>query len=49
MQPIFIRPWEARGMNLGIEDAWVLSDLIARGNQKAYDSLRKHIDAKVVK
>ncbi|MEQ8763358.1 MAG: FAD-dependent monooxygenase [Planctomycetota bacterium] len=42
-------PVGARGMNLGIEDAWVFSQLAARRELKRYDDLRRPIDHGVVK
>jgi 2-polyprenyl-6-methoxyphenol hydroxylase-like FAD-dependent oxidoreductase len=42
-------PIGARGMNLGIEDAWVFSHLVARGEMDRYDGLRRPVDAKVVR
>jgi 2-polyprenyl-6-methoxyphenol hydroxylase-like FAD-dependent oxidoreductase len=42
-------PIGARGMNLGIEDAWVFSELIRRRAASRYGELRKKIDERVVK
>jgi 2-polyprenyl-6-methoxyphenol hydroxylase-like FAD-dependent oxidoreductase len=42
-------PIGARGMNLGIEDAWVFSQLVTRGEMDRYDALRRPIDKKVVR
>lgn len=42
-------PIGARGMNLGIEDAWVLAHLAAEGRLDRYDALRQPVDHSVVK
>ena len=42
-------PIGARGMNLGIEDAWVFSRLHESGELGRYDSLRRAVDEAVVK
>jgi 2-polyprenyl-6-methoxyphenol hydroxylase-like FAD-dependent oxidoreductase len=42
-------PVGARGMNLGIEDAWILSELAACGEMHNYESLRFPVDRRVVK
>ena len=42
-------PIGARGMNLGIEDAWVFAELAARGRLGQYGALRRHVDHDVVK
>ncbi len=42
-------PIGARGMNLGIEDAWVFSQLVSRGEMDRYDLLRRPVDEKVVR
>src|SRR6185437_8962038 len=42
-------PVGARGMNLGIEDAWVFADLVKRGQMDRYAALRHPIDAAVVR
>ena len=42
-------PIGARGMNLGIEDAWVFAELAARGRLSQYGALRRHVDHDVVK
>jgi 2-polyprenyl-6-methoxyphenol hydroxylase-like FAD-dependent oxidoreductase len=42
-------PVGARGMNLGIEDAWTFSQLAATGQMYDYDSIRHRIDARVVR
>lgn len=41
-------PMGARGMNLGLEDAWVFSRLAQINQLKQYDALRKKVDAEVV-
>ena len=41
-------PAGARGMNLGIEDAWVFAELAARGRLAEYDGLRRPVDRAVV-
>lgn len=41
-------PFGARGMNLGIEDAWVFSQLAKRGELQRYGWHRKRIDRQVV-
>ncbi|MDG3004653.1 FAD-dependent oxidoreductase [Paludisphaera mucosa] len=42
-------PMGARGMNLGIEDAWVFSELVRTGRLADYDALRRPVDARVVR
>src|SRR5262249_34912624 len=42
-------PMGARGMNLGLEDAWVFSRLAQTGHLEKYEQLRKACDQKVVK
>lgn len=42
-------PMGARGMNLGLEDAWVFSQLAQRGELKRYGESRKSVDGAVVK
>ncbi len=42
-------PMGARGMNLGLEDAWVFSELIHRGQADRYAALRRPVDAGVVR
>ena len=42
-------PMGARGMNLGLEDAWVFSQLAQRGELRRYGELRKSVDETVVK
>jgi 2-polyprenyl-6-methoxyphenol hydroxylase-like FAD-dependent oxidoreductase len=42
-------PIGARGMNLGIEDAWTFAELFKDGKLERYGSIRQRIDAKVVK
>ncbi len=42
-------PVGARGMNLGIEDAWFFSQLVKRGQLSRYERLRYPIDRRVVR
>ena len=42
-------PMGARGMNLGLEDAWVFSRLVQSGQMASYERLRKDCDYRVVK
>ena len=42
-------PVGARGMNLGIEDAWVFSRLLKAGRLSEYDRLRRPVDRRVVR
>lgn len=42
-------PMGARGMNLGLEDAWVFSRLAQANQLKRYGALRKKVDEAVVK
>jgi 2-polyprenyl-6-methoxyphenol hydroxylase-like FAD-dependent oxidoreductase len=42
-------PIGARGMNLGIEDAFVFSELLKNGGLAQYESQRMNVDARVVK
>lgn len=42
-------PIGARGMNLGIEDAWVFAELAAHGRLDRYNPLRRHVDHDVVR
>jgi len=42
-------PLGARGMNLGVEDVWVLSELAAAGRLAEYDRLRRPVDHSVVR
>jgi 2-polyprenyl-6-methoxyphenol hydroxylase-like FAD-dependent oxidoreductase len=42
-------PMGARGMNLGLEDAWVFSQLALRDELRRYGELRKAVDEAVVK
>ena len=42
-------PIGARGMNLGIEDAWVFAELAAKGRLDHYGQLRRHVDHDVVR
>jgi 2-polyprenyl-6-methoxyphenol hydroxylase-like FAD-dependent oxidoreductase len=42
-------PIGARGLNLGIEDAWVFSALARRGEISRYGSLQRRVDAGVVR
>lgn len=41
-------PMGARGMNLGIEDAWTFAKLLKNGNPEGYNRIRKAIDHGVV-
>lgn len=40
---------DARGMNLGIEDAWFFAQLVARDQRSRYEGLRYPIDRRVVR
>jgi len=42
-------PLGARGMNLGIEDAWVFSELVRSNRLAQYDELRREVDRRVVR
>lgn len=42
-------PIGARGMNLGIEDAWVFAELAAGGRLGEYEGLRRPVDRAVVR
>ena len=42
-------PLGARGMNLGIEDAWVFAQLARAGRLPEYDRLRRPVDRRVVR
>jgi len=42
-------PMGARGMNLGIEDAWVLANLVLAGRIQEYGAMRHPVDHGVVK
>jgi 2-polyprenyl-6-methoxyphenol hydroxylase-like FAD-dependent oxidoreductase len=42
-------PVGARGMNLGIEDAWFFAQLVARDQRSRYEGLRYPIDRRVVR
>jgi 2-polyprenyl-6-methoxyphenol hydroxylase-like FAD-dependent oxidoreductase len=42
-------PIGARGMNLGIEDAWVFAELAVAGRLREYDELRRPVDRAVVR
>ncbi len=42
-------PMGARGMNLGIEDAWVFANCMKTGRMEAYGKLRRPVDLAVVK
>ncbi len=42
-------PAGARGMNLGLEDAWVFSELEGTGRLAEYDRLRRPVDRQVVR
>lgn len=41
-------PMGARGMNLGIEDAWVFANLVRTGRLDQYNQLRHPVDQRVV-
>jgi 2-polyprenyl-6-methoxyphenol hydroxylase-like FAD-dependent oxidoreductase len=42
-------PIGARGMNLGLEDAWVFAELVRTDRLRAYDQLRRTVDQRVVR
>jgi 2-polyprenyl-6-methoxyphenol hydroxylase-like FAD-dependent oxidoreductase len=42
-------PIGARGMNLGIEDAWIFAQLVRRGQLSRYKQLRYAVDRRVVR
>ncbi len=42
-------PVGARGMNLGIEDAWVFARLVTAGRRSEYGRLRRRVDRNVVR
>jgi 2-polyprenyl-6-methoxyphenol hydroxylase-like FAD-dependent oxidoreductase len=42
-------PIGARGMNLGLEDAWVFAELVRTDRLRAYDQLRGPMDRRVVR
>jgi 2-polyprenyl-6-methoxyphenol hydroxylase-like FAD-dependent oxidoreductase len=42
-------PIGARGMNLGLEDAWVFAELMRTDRLQAYDQLRRPVDRRVVR
>jgi 2-polyprenyl-6-methoxyphenol hydroxylase-like FAD-dependent oxidoreductase len=42
-------PAGARGMNLGLEDAWVFSELALAGRLSDYDRMRHRVDQRVVR
>jgi 2-polyprenyl-6-methoxyphenol hydroxylase-like FAD-dependent oxidoreductase len=42
-------PVGARGMNLGLEDAWVFAELVRANRMSDYDRLRRPVDAQVVR
>jgi 2-polyprenyl-6-methoxyphenol hydroxylase-like FAD-dependent oxidoreductase len=42
-------PIGARGMNLGLEDAWVFAELVRTDRLPAYDQLRRPVDRRVVR
>jgi 2-polyprenyl-6-methoxyphenol hydroxylase-like FAD-dependent oxidoreductase len=42
-------PIGARGMNLGLEDAWVFAELVRTDRLRAYDQLRRPVDQQVVR
>jgi 2-polyprenyl-6-methoxyphenol hydroxylase-like FAD-dependent oxidoreductase len=41
-------PMGARGMNLGVEDAWVFANLVRAGRLGEYNALRRPVDGRVV-
>lgn len=42
-------PIGARGMNLGIEDAWVFSELFRENKHSSYGEMRRKVDRRVVR
>lgn len=42
-------PMGARGMNLGVEDAWVFANLVRTGRLSKYNALRHPVDQRVVR
>jgi 2-polyprenyl-6-methoxyphenol hydroxylase-like FAD-dependent oxidoreductase len=42
-------PAGARGMNLGLEDAWVFAELVRANRRSEYDRLRRPVDRRVVR
>jgi 2-polyprenyl-6-methoxyphenol hydroxylase-like FAD-dependent oxidoreductase len=42
-------PIGARGMNLGLEDAWVFAELVRKDRFGAYDLFRRRVDRRVVR
>jgi 2-polyprenyl-6-methoxyphenol hydroxylase-like FAD-dependent oxidoreductase len=42
-------PIGARGMNLGLEDAWVFAELVRTARLPAYDQFRRPVDREVVR
>jgi len=42
-------PVGARGMNLGLEDAWIFAELVQTNRLAAYNRLRRPVDAQVVR
>jgi 2-polyprenyl-6-methoxyphenol hydroxylase-like FAD-dependent oxidoreductase len=42
-------PMGARGMNLGLEDAWVFAELVRMNRLSEYNELRRPVDAQVVR
>jgi 2-polyprenyl-6-methoxyphenol hydroxylase-like FAD-dependent oxidoreductase len=42
-------PMGARGMNLGLEDAWVFAELVRTNRLSEYDQLRRPVDRRVVR
>jgi 2-polyprenyl-6-methoxyphenol hydroxylase-like FAD-dependent oxidoreductase len=42
-------PIGARGMNLGLEDAWVFAELVQTDRLRAYDQLQRPVDRRVVR
>jgi 2-polyprenyl-6-methoxyphenol hydroxylase-like FAD-dependent oxidoreductase len=42
-------PIGVRGMNLGLEDAWVFAELVPTDRLRAYDRLRRPVDQQVLR
>ncbi|MDB5392373.1 MAG: 2-polyprenyl-6-methoxyphenol hydroxylase [Planctomycetaceae bacterium] len=42
-------PVGARGMNLGLEDAWIFSELVRTNRLQEYDGMRRRVDRRVVR
>jgi len=42
-------PIGARGMNLGLEDAWVFAELVRTDRLRAYDQFRRPVDQRIVR